>query len=353
MPKVTLHGISNYILDDLSLEVKKGEFLVLLGPNGAGKSTLLNAIAGLVEYHGSVSFDGVAVDALPAARRHIGYLFQHLALFPHMDVKGNIAYGLRMTGQKDRSRMGKRVAELMAMMQIGHLADRYPKNLSGGEKQRVALARVMAPSPEVLLMDEPLSSLDLRAAKRLRIEIRNIQRKLGITAVYVTHNFAEAAEMADRIAVIEHGRLRQIGTPDEILFNGPADRAGHFISRPNILDCRSYQMIDNGLAVVECGRMRIIVPHEGKRVERIAIAPEHVFVSTQEPLGPHVNRFEGVIREIRRKEACVKASIEVGDQLLEAEISPEIAGMMNLSAGSRVHIILKLRWLQPLDGKGA
>lgn len=352
MPKVTLKVLNNYILDDLSLEVHDGEFLVLLGPNGAGKSTLLNAIAGLAGYRGSIFFDDRPVDQLPASKRRIGYLFQHLALFPHMDVKGNIGYGLRVRGEKNPAQIEGRVDELMAMMQIGHLAARYPKNLSGGEKQRVALARVLASSPEVLLMDEPLSSLDLRSAKRLRLEIRHIQRSLGITAIYVTHNFAEATEMADRIAVIEQGRLMQIGSPGELLFESRDDRAGGFIGRPNILHCGSYQIIDNGLAAVECGGMKIIVPHDGKPVERIAIAPEHVYISTEEPLGPHVNRFEGTIREMRRGEACVRASIDACGQLLEAELSPEIAGMMNLSPGRRVHIILKLRWLLPLDSKG-
>jgi ABC-type Fe3+/spermidine/putrescine transport system ATPase subunit len=353
MPKVTLKGISNYILKDLSLEVHDGEFLVLLGPNGAGKSTLLNAIAGLTGYRGAILFDDKPVDALPASKRRIGYLFQHLALFPHMDVKGNIGYGLRVRGEKNPAQIEGRIDELMTMMQIGHLAARYPKNLSGGEKQRVALARVLAASPDVLLMDEPLSSLDLRAAKRLRLEIRHIQRSLGITAIYVTHNFAEATEMADRIAVIEQGRLMQIGSPAELLFDRHDDHAGGFIGRPNIFTCGSYQVIENGLAAAECGRMKIIVPHDGKPVERIAIAPEHVYVSTEEPLGPHVNRFDGTIREMRRGEACVRASIEVCGQLLEAELAPEIADMMNLSEGSRVHIILKLRWLQPLESKGA
>jgi ABC-type Fe3+/spermidine/putrescine transport system ATPase subunit len=352
MPKVTLKGISNFILNGLSLTVRDGEFMVLLGPNGAGKSTLLNTVAGLVDYRGSVFFDDQPVDRLSAAKRNVGYLFQHLALFPHLDVRGNIGYGLRMKAYGERQKIAGRVDELMRMMQIEPLALRYPKNLSGGEKQRVALARVLASVPDVLLMDEPLSSLDLRAAKYLRVAIRHIQRDLGITTIFVTHNFAEALEMADRIAIIDQGRLLQVGTPDEIMFSQTNDGTRHFIGRPNIFNCQSCKIIDNGLVAAECGSMRIITPHEGRPVHRIAIAPEHVYVSTEAPLGPHVNRFEGVIRNMETTGLLVRLSIDVCDQRIEAELPPEISGMMGLAIGHRVHIILKLRWLKVFSSEG-
>jgi ABC-type Fe3+/spermidine/putrescine transport system ATPase subunit len=353
MPKVTLKGISNYILKDLSLTINSGEFLVLVGPNGAGKSTLLNIVAGLADYSGSVLFDDRPIDRLPPPGRNIGYLFQNLALFPHMDVRRNIGYGLRARGRKDSQYINGRVEELLRMMQIEHLAARYPKNLSGGERQRVALARVLAVSPDVLLMDEPLNSLDLRSAKYLRMEIRHIQRNLGITTIFVTHNFAEALEMADRIAMIDHGRLLAISAPADIMANRFDDRVHRLIGKTNIFDCQAYNIIDNGLAAVECGQMKIIVPHEGNPVHRIAIAPEHVYVSTEAPLGPQVNRFEGVVRGMEEKTSFVKLSIQVCDQLIDAELSGEIANMMNLSVGSRVHIILKLRWLHPFNRKGS
>ena len=351
MPKVTLTGINNYILKDLSLTVNDGEFMVLFGPNGAGKSTLLNAVAGLVDYRGSVLFDDKPIDKLSSAKRNIGYLFQHLALFPHMDVRCNIGYGLRMRAYEGKEQIAERVNELMQMMQIERLALRYPKNLSGGEKQRVALARVLASVPDVLLMDEPLSGLDLRSAKYLRVAIRHIQRNLGITTIFVTHNFGEAVEMADRIAIIDQGRLLQVSTPDEIMFNQFNDEIHHFIGRPNIFNCQSYKIIDNGLAAAECGQMKIIIPHEGKPVYKIAIAPEHVYVSTEAPLGPHVNRFEGVIREIETNASLVKLSVQVCDQRIDAELPWEISNMMDLSVGRRVHIILKLRWLQVFNSK--
>ena len=352
MPEVTLTGINNYILKDLSLTVKNGEFMVLFGPNGAGKSTLLNIVAGLADYSGSILFDDQPIDPLPPANRNIGYLFQNLALFPHMDVRRNIGYGLRMRKQKDSQHINERVDELMRMMQIEHLAPRYPKNLSGGERQRVALARVLASSPDVLLMDEPLNSLDMRSAKYLRVEIRHIQRNLGITTIFVTHNFAEALEMADRIAMIDQGGLLAVSTPAEIMSNRFDDDVRQFIGKPNIFECHAYKIIENGLAAAQCGQMRIIVPDEGKPVHRIAIAPEHVYVSTEAPLGPQVNRFEGVVREMEATTSFVKLSIQVCDQMIDAELPLDIANMMNLSVGGRVHIILKLRWLHPFSSEG-
>ncbi|GAG95829.1 unnamed protein product, partial [marine sediment metagenome] len=179
---------------------------------------LLNVIAGLIDYEGSVFFDNKPVDKLPANKRRIGYLFQELNLFPHFDVAANIAYGLRVQKQS-QDEIRARVEELLQIMKIKHLSSRYPKELSGGEKQRVALARALANSPHILLLDEPMNSLDYRTSKHLRTEFKILQKKLGITTLYVTHNFYEAEEMAQRIAVLDRGRIEQIGLPKEIFFH--------------------------------------------------------------------------------------------------------------------------------------
>lgn len=217
MPSINLKNVSNYICRNVNLQVFDGELLVLFGPNGAGKTTLLNIIAGLVEYDGEVYFDDVCVDKIPASKRKVGYVFQNLILFPHLNVSSNIAYGLRAQG-KSSSQIEIRVNELLEMMKIKHLSSRYPKHLSGGEKQRVALARALAQSPRVLLLDEPLSNLDLQTAKYLRTELKQLQKKLGITTIYVTHNLEEAEEMADRLVIVEDGCIRQIGKPRRYLF---------------------------------------------------------------------------------------------------------------------------------------
>ena len=215
MPNIKLKNINNFICHDINLEISDGEFLVLWGPTGAGKTTLLNVIAGLVEYEGSVLFGGVPMDKRPVYQRKTGYLFQNLILFPHLDVKANIAYGLRIRGESE-SKVKSRADELLRLMRIKHLAYRYPKDLSGGEKQRVALARTIASSPEIMLLDEPLNSLDFDTARYLRKEIHGLQKELGITTIYVTHCFEEAFALADRVAVLKNGRIVQVDFPKNI-----------------------------------------------------------------------------------------------------------------------------------------
>ncbi len=211
MPDIELRNIRNYALNDLNMDICDGELLVITGPNGAGKSTLLATIAGLVNYDGTVLFDGVAVDRMPTNERKIGYLFQNLALFPHLDVASNVGYGMAVKGDR-KTEITRNVDELLGLVKIEHLRDRYPKNLSGGERQRVALARALAVSPEVLLLDEPFNSMDTGACQCIRKEIRKIQKDRGITTVLVTHNPEEAEEMGDRIITIAGGTIRETGT---------------------------------------------------------------------------------------------------------------------------------------------
>jgi len=206
MPDIELKNIRNYVFDDLNMEIYDEELLVVTGPNGAGKSTLLATIAGLVNYNGTVLFDGVAVDMIPTNERKIGYLFQNLALFPHLNVASNIGYGMAVKGD-GKAEIAQNVDELLRLTRIEHLRDRYPKNLSGGERQRVALARALAVSPEVLLLDEPFNSMDAGTCHCIRKEIRKIQKDLGITTVLVTHNPEEAEEMGDRIITIAGGKI--------------------------------------------------------------------------------------------------------------------------------------------------
>jgi len=214
---VELREITNsYCLDRVNLQVPDGELLVLMGPTGSGKTTLLNVIAGLEEYRGSVLFDGRPVDGTAPGRRNIGYLFQGNNLFPHMDVYSNIAFGLKVRGAGS-AEIAERVEKLMDMFEISGLRNRFPAGLSGGERQRVALARALAISPDVLLLDEPTNSLDYRTSRRLRAEFRKWQKRLGITTVYVTHDCSEAEQMADRIAVMEQGRIVRTGRPEDIL----------------------------------------------------------------------------------------------------------------------------------------
>jgi len=211
MPDIELRNIRNYVFNDLNMEICDGELLVVTGPNGAGKSTLLATIAGLVNYDGNVLFDGVTVDRIPTNERRVGYLFQNLALFPHLTVASNIGYGMAVKGD-GKTEIAQNVDELLGLVRIEHLRDRYPKNLSGGEQQRVALARALAVSPEVLLLDEPFNSMDYGTCQCMRKEISKIQKDRGITTVLVTHNPEEAEEMGDRIITIAGGKIRETET---------------------------------------------------------------------------------------------------------------------------------------------
>lgn len=342
MPSIRLENICKYICRNVELEIRDRELLVLLGPNGAGKTTLLNIIAGLTDYEGSVLFDRQPVDKLPASKRGVGYLFQDLVLFPHLDVVANIAYGLKARRQAQDG-IQERVAELLHLMKISHLAERYPKNLSGGEKQRVALARALALSPRVLLLDEPLSSLDTQTAKYLRTELKQLQRKLGITTIYVTHDLAEAEEMADRIAVIQDGQLQQVGKPEEVFFYPINEAVSDFIGAPNILHCDRCRSLGQGVMEADCGTMRIILPDDGNAVRRIALFPRDIYVSETMPPGPAVNRFKGVVTGIKPLGDAVRLEVRVGEHKLLAEVPHHIFEDMDLAESKEVFLILKLR----------
>jgi ABC-type Fe3+/spermidine/putrescine transport system ATPase subunit len=345
MPEIVLKAINNFVCRDISLTVKNGELLVLLGPTGAGKTTLLNIIAGLTAYRGGISFDGRPVDKLPARQRKVGYLFQGLALFPHLDIRSNIAYGLRIQGIPPGEITG-RVDELLRLMNMTHLSNRYPRDLSGGEKQRVALARALAPSPEVLLLDEPFSSLDFRTSRYLMMELRRIQKQLGITTVYVTHNLLEAREMADRIGIICDGRLEQAGLPQEVFFYPENQRVSDFLGAPNVLDCDGWRTLREGLIESSCGGMNIVAAHEGDNVKKVVIFPAHIFVSKQRPPGPALNRFKGVIADILTSQFLTRFRVKVGENIFLAELSPEAFNDMGLQKGSEVYLTLKLKWIR-------
>lgn len=348
MPCVELRGVSNFICRNINLKIDKGDFVVLLGPNGAGKTTMLNIIAGLVEYEGSVLFDGSSIDAVPSHLRGIGYIFQDLALFPHLDVNANIAFGLRAQ-KKNALEIEQRVKEMSRLVRIEHLAHRYPLDLSGGERQRVAIARALAPYPQALLLDEPFNSLDYGTSKYLRMELKRLQRKLGITTIYVTHNQREAEELGDKIAVIHNGELAQVGTPEEVFFEPVNKQIAEFIGSPNIFRCDHRRELGKGLAEIKTKDLTIVVPDDGSGIKKIAILPRDIYISTSEPPGPDVNRYTGTIIEMTPSLNLTWIRLRVGEHTLVAEQPTERVEELGLRVGDTVYIILKLRWIRILS----
>ncbi|MDD5016090.1 MAG: ABC transporter ATP-binding protein [Atribacterota bacterium] len=350
MSSIKLKNISKYVCKNINLEIFDKELLVLLGPNGAGKSTLLNIIAGLIDYDGSVFFDNIPVDKVPANKRRIGYLFQELNLFPHLDVASNIAYGLKMQ-KRPQDEISTKVEELFQIMKIKHLSSRYPKELSGGEKQRVALARALANSPRILLLDEPMNSVDYQTSKYLRAEFKILQKNLEITTIYVTHDFYEADEMADRIAVLDKGKLEQVGLPNEIFFH-PTKAVSNFIGEPNILNCDCYHRLNFGLVEVKSGDISLVVFSEGEKVKKVAILPEDIYLSNIRPPGPDINRIKGRLIEIDESSSTVCCTVVTEKNSLKVKLPQEIFASMNLDIGDEAWLILALRKLKIItDGE--
>ncbi len=242
MVKVELDGISKRYgattaLESVSMTVEDGEFFTLVGPSGCGKTTTLRLLAGFESpTEGTVRFDGESVANLAPEDREIGLVFQSYALFPHMNVAENVAYGLKFTDPPDDASADERVTELLELVGLGGFKTRDPMELSGGQKQRVALARALAPGPELLLLDEPMSALDARLRERLRREIKSIQSELDVTTVYVTHDQAEALAVSDRLAVLSNGTLEQVGEP-QTLYRRPQSRfVANFVGENNVFD---------------------------------------------------------------------------------------------------------------------
>ena len=270
-----LHGVS--------LDIHEGEFFTLLGPSGCGKTTLLRMIAGFNSIEGGDFYFGdKRINDVPAHKRDIGMVFQNYAIFPHLSVRDNVAYGLKARKMK-ASQIGPKVEEALELVQISALADRKPNELSGGQQQRVALARAFVVEPSVLLMDEPLSNLDAKLRVQMRSVIKKLQRRLGITTIYVTHDQEEALAISDRIAVMKDGVIKQIGTPREIYAKPQNPFVAGFIGVSNFLDC-DVKCEDGRQAQVDIqGELSIQVPvkkiYSGKA--KLSARPEQLFFSQQ------------------------------------------------------------------------
>jgi putative spermidine/putrescine transport system ATP-binding protein len=294
MAQLVLEGVSKRFghfdaVRDVSIDVAEGEFLVLLGPSGCGKTTTLRIVAGFVEPNtGTVSLGGRDITHLPPWKRNTGLVFQSYALFPHLSVDQNVAFGLEMRGAKP-AEIAPKVAEALRLVRLDHLGDRLPRQLSGGQQQRVALARALAFRPDILLLDEPLSNLDAKLRQEVRVEIRDLQRSLGITTVMVTHDQEEALTMADRLVVMNEGRVRQIGSQRD-LYERPADSfVAGFVGRSSFI----HGDIDRSDGFQSAGGLMIRCPDQAPGPAVLALRPERVAVA-QQALGMD-NDFPGEV----------------------------------------------------------
>ncbi len=267
------------VLKGVCVDIAPSELVAVLGPSGCGKTTLLRVIAGFVEHDGDLIVDGKSFNGVPPHRREMGLVFQDYALFPHKTVAENIAFGLRLR-RRSRAEISARVGDLMRLLQLDGLDRRYPSQLSGGQRQRVALARALAIDPKMLLLDEPLSALDKKLREDMQIELRQIQQRIGITTLFVTHDQEEALALADRVVVMHQGSISQIGTPEEI-YRRPADRfVATFIGKSNIFEARCVRMKDDRAVCAIVGGMPVEVARaeavpEGEKIY-VSVRPESV-----------------------------------------------------------------------------
>ena len=339
---------SFYALKDISLDIEDGEFVCFLGPSGCGKTTLLRAIAGLdLQTNGTVEQAGQDISTLPPAQRDFGIVFQSYALFPNLTIEKNIAYGLENTGH-NKAAVKARVNELLDLVNLADQSKKYPAQLSGGQQQRIALARAIATSPGLLLLDEPLSALDAKVRVYLRHEIKELQRKLGVTTVMVTHDQEEAMSMADRIVVMNQGVIEQIGTPTEIYREPETLFVADFIGEMNqfaaragpcsatigarTLQCAPHKFSD-GEAIIAAIRPEDIVPHaEGSR----SLDPQETIVTRQ-------NDIEVTIDEMEFLGSFWRARLsndELGEKRFLADFSINAVRRLSLSEGAVVTVEL-------------
>jgi spermidine/putrescine ABC transporter ATP-binding subunit len=234
-------------VDEVTLQVRPGEFLSLLGPSGCGKTSLLRLIAGFLSPDaGSIAIGGRRMDGVPPYDRNLGMVFQSYGLFPHMTVAENIGFGLKMRGLPRRA-AGQRITQALELVRLPGFEERYPKQLSGGQQQRVALARAIVYEPDVLLLDEPLGALDKKLREQMQIELKALQRTLGVTTIFVTHDQEEALTLSDRIAVMDRGQIEQLGTPADVYERPASTFVSDFIGLSNLLACR---VVANGTAPI-------------------------------------------------------------------------------------------------------
>ncbi|MCJ9670371.1 MULTISPECIES: ABC transporter ATP-binding protein [unclassified Neorhizobium] len=330
------------VLDDVSLQVKNGEFITVLGPSGCGKTTTLRVIGGfIIPDNGRVSIRGREVTNLPPYKRNIGVVFQNYALWPHMTVSEILSFGLRIR-KLPREEIARRVDEALSMVQLTGLKDRYPRELSGGQQQRVAMARALAIDPEVIILDEPLSNLDRRLREELRIELKRLQRSLGVTMLFVTHDQEEALSMSDQVVVMQSGRIQQIADPRTV-YERPANRfVAGFLGSANFLAGELVQNSRESRAEIKLGNGAVVTAHApsvkqvGEKVT-VIVRPEWLVLERQGS-GLPTNQLEGTVGDVIYEGSAIRYGIKLTHEPESPIFLQERSNADVLKPGDKVRI---------------
>ena len=340
-PAVSFARVSRHFgevraVDDVSFEVRDGEFFAMLGPSGSGKTTCLRLIAGFEEPdHGEIALHGRSMLGVPPYNRHVNTVFQDYALFPHMNVLDNVAYALMVRGVA-RVERHRRAEEMLQLVALGGLGGRRPAALSGGQRQRVALARALINQPEVLLLDEPLGALDLKLRQQMQTELKALQRKVGITFLYVTHDQEEALGMSDRLAVFNHGRIEQVGTPEQIYERPATAFVAGFVGAANIVDAEAA--------------LRLV-----GRAEPFSLRPERIRLGLDPRTGDGTadHGVDGTVISVQYHGASTRIEVALdGRHVLMVDRPNDLRSQARPQPGSRVRLSWPTAAMQPLGESG-
>ena len=331
--------LGEFVLNDVSLNIKEGDYFIILGPTGAGKTVLLESIAGLYPIkNGEIWLRGMNVTALEPEKRNIGIVYQDHVLFPHLTVRDNIRFGLKMH-KMEKQAIEERLNWIVELLNIGHLLHRKPDTLSGGERQKVSLARALSTQPEILLVDEPLSALDPENRETVQQELRELHRKLGITILHVTHDFEEAISLGNYIAVIGEGHLKQTGTPDEIFRRPNSEFVARFAMARNIL--RGEVINKPGKDVVfRTGDAEFVVVSDKEGEFHASLRPEDIILSLEEIHSSARNCFKGTITQILDKGSTLYITVDVPPEL-SSLVTRHSFEEMELKEGKQVFVTFK------------